>query len=827
MATLLSAVHEPTGACTQQITAALDPEFLALLRWDWDLRIVFYPKSHPVLGMPDCQVKGCQRGSSRNGPLCDGCLRRHSQSGQALEDFLATATRSGRAVGIGELSCEVTGCARPAKGTRVALCATHYDQQTRALRVPLEEFLAHPAVRPLDGFGMCQVAACHRRRSGRKHPYCAPHAHLLARLVRSGTFGGDEEAWRRTARAIVTDREVSLRGLPLRVVAELLYTLQVRTAKEVRTRDYYLRPLCDQLRAGHSPSLEAFTEAHGAKVSAQTRSILAVALPALKRLGTTPETERHHDVWDLAVFGHSGRLDFTGLHQRPMREAMKVWAYDDLPRRRGKDVRGSCQMTITAMALLSESLRLQRPDAGHTPQLLGRTDIVGFLNRLAFLVDEGKLSAYARLKAVRNVRSALIRIRSLGLTRPGEFLEGLPQDFIVIPEDVPDELEDTEAGKDLPDEVMRQLCNHLDLLEQIGTREVRVATELLIDTGRRPDEIHKLPWDCLQTDPDGSLVLLYDNSKEYRLGRRLPIGKETAAVITEQQKRVRTRFPHTPVSELKLLPAGRANPEGKKSMSAIQWAHRQWVLALPEIVVPVVVEVGGQPGTRMLAFDKDKIFPYAYRHSYAQRHADAGVAPDVLKALMDHRQLKTTLGYYRVGEERRREAVNRVVALQFDRHGNRVWRKAQGLMDSEHVRRAIGEVATAYGLCKEPSNVAAGGQSCPLRFRCLGCEHFHTDVSYLPDLEAYLADLLRSREKLMSTFEADDWARSEAMPSEEEIRRVRRLINRVKADLDDLNAEDRAQIEQAVSMVRRGRTVMLGMPRVGQPLPDVRPWRSA
>lgn len=41
--------------------------------------------------------------------------------------------------------------------------------------------------------------------------------------------------------------------------------------------------------------------------------------------------------------------------------------------------------------------------------------------------------------------------------------------------------------------------------------------------------------------------------------------------------------------------------------------------------------------------------------------------------------------------------------------------------------------------------------------------------------------------RLMSAFEADDWARSEAMPSEEEISRVRRLINRVKADLDDLS----------------------------------------
>ncbi|GGV01010.1 hypothetical protein ACIG0C_31830 [Kitasatospora aureofaciens] len=63
--------------------------------------------------------------------------------------------------------------------------------------------------------------------------------------------------------------------------------------------------------------------------------------------------------------------------------------------------------------------------------------------------------------------------------------------------------------------------------------------------------------------------------------------------------------------------------------------------------------------------------------------------------------------------------------------------KAKALLDSEHARRAIGEVAVPYGVCTEPSNVAAGGQDCPVRFRCVGCGHFRTDVSYLPDLEAY------------------------------------------------------------------------------------------
>jgi integrase len=45
-------------------------------------------------------------------------------------------------------------------------------------------------------------------------------------------------------------------------------------------------------------------------------------------------------------------------------------------------------------------------------------------------------------------------------------------------------------------------------------------------------------------------------------------------------------------------------------------------------------------------FDKARIIPYAYRHSYAQRHADAGVAPDVLRELMDHTVLDTTRLYY-------------------------------------------------------------------------------------------------------------------------------------------------------------------------------------
>ena len=92
------------------------------------------------------------------------------------------------------------------------------------------------------------------------------------------------------------------------------------------------------------------------------------------------------------------------------------------------------------------------------------------------------------------------------------------------------------------------------------------------------------------------------------------------------------------------------------------------------------------------------------RQCWRQRH---GVAE-----LMDHRMITTTQGYYRIGAERRREAVDRVTTMQFDQHGNRVWRQAGVMLDSEHQRRAVGEVAVTYGGCSEPANVAADGQDC-------------------------------------------------------------------------------------------------------------------
>jgi rRNA maturation endonuclease Nob1 len=197
------------------------------------------------------------------------------------------------------------------------------------------------------------------------------------------------------------------------------------------------------------------------------------------------------------------------------------------------------------------------------------------------------------------------------------------------------------------------------------------------------------------------------------------------------------------------------------------------------------------------------------------------VAVEVLRELLGHRSLKPTQGYYRVTELRVRAAVERVSRHQFDGQGRRVLREVAHTLEVEHARARVGQVAVPFGICTEPSNVKAGGNACPYRYVCGGCGHFRSDPSYLPELKSYLQQLLADRERILAAADLEDWARTAAAPSEQEIQRYRDLIRRVEADLESLSDEDRKQIADAVRVLRTTRQVVhLGMPRVRPPNPS-------
>jgi integrase len=812
MTALAAARHIHT--CTDEpepllsrLTAATSQDFLREAGWDPRSLVLTLSAAHPMLGWDVCAVPGCGamvEGSKAAG-LCATCGKHRAETGRV-------PTTSPKTFTIGEGTCRV-GCPRPWESRRRPLCAAHEHRRGKVLKIPLEAFLARADVVPLPGFGACAVLACTRLRYSGTSPFCQAHQTRWTNQARLGPQP-DRDKWCRTESAVAEEGRISLRGLPPLVVAEVLYGLQQRCAEGTKTHRAVLRPLCDRLRRIEVSSI-ADLEPPGRR---QQRDLWRSLDTHCRRALSSPAEEQTKGRWDLMVLGHRGSLDFTVIGQPWLREAAKRWVAEDLPRRRGPNAANLWQYTLANLVELATSLRVQRDDHGELPAALGRSDIVAFTNRLAFLQHEGTLSPGRRIDILRNVRTVLDSARWQGLTRPGQPLAGLPDDFSVLKEDIPSKDRSDVPGRSLPIEIMRQLCQGLPAVTQVTTcQDAQLAIELLIDTGRRPEEICSLPWDCLKTDSQGKHVLLWDNLKCQRPGRELPITDATARLVAEQQQCVRARFPHTPAAELRLIPAPKMNPHGTKPFrpATLNEIHRAWVDSLP----PLVIQLGGKEAK----FDKQRVFPYAYRHTYAQRHADAGVPVDVLRELLDHESMDTTRGYYRVGAERRREAVDKVANHQFDRHGQRVWREAEALLDAERTRHAIGQVAVPYGTCHEPTNVQADGGSCPFRFRCVGCDHFRTDVSYLPDLTTYLQDLLRDRERILAATDLDEWARADALPSEEEIRKVRALVHRVREDLDGLTDEERAEIDQAVAVVRRTRQLVhLGMPQVRAPHPDLR-----
>lgn len=807
MTTGVAAVAEPILRDeVAEYRSHLDEEFLTAAGWDPLTEVLAPPADHPLLGFQPCQVHGCQGEAGVSDGLCAACRSNFRRSDLGMSAFLAagpTRTRHN-----GELICAVNGCPRPARNHRLEICTAHERQRER-LNLPLSAFLEHPDLKPRRSFGECRVSACRRQAHSRRSGLCKPHETRWRKDRRQPTAF---EAWCRSTYPVArTGHELVLRGLAPLVQAQILLGVQERCRQDVRTYLYQLRVLCRHVRSTRCPSIVDFDVA----LVAQHHRVLVFDLQqAALKVRASPEAEQHKDVWNLAVLGHGRRkvMDFTGISQPWLRAAVKRWIAEELPLRRGEDPAGVLRAHVRSVEELSASLRLHRDDNGNHPAGLGRVDVVAFLNRLKYRESTGQMSPSGRIRTGQKVALVLRGCRALGLARPGQPMAGLPDDFDLRRDDIPQPARNDLPGRALPVEVLNQLIAALPGLEDEAGSTLRAAVELIMDTGRRPTEICKLPRDCLHQDADGKYALVYTDFKNNRADRRLPITDATANLIIAQQQRVRSRFPDTPAADLVLFPRATRNRDGTRPITDILLGatHRKWVAALP----PLVLQDGRE-------FDRAGVFLYAYRHSFAQRHADAGTPVDVLRDLMGHRSMSTTQGYYSITTKRVRTAVDQLATFQFDRNGTRVWRQARSLLESEHQRRAVGQIAVPFGVCTEPSNVKAGGQACPFRFRCMGCGHFRSDPSYLPELRGYLDTMLKSQERLRAATELDDWARAEAMPSDEEIRRIRRLIRRIEDDLARLDEPDQRQIQHAVQVVRATRqTTHLGMPPVRPPAAD-------
>jgi hypothetical protein len=273
--------------------------------------------------------------------------------------------------------------------------------------------------------------------------------------------------------------------------------------------------------------------------------------------------------------------------------------------------------------------------------------------------------------------------------------------------------------------------------------------------------------------------------------RRLPITTGTAQIIMGWREH-RAGLATPPAQRRWLFPSPLLRAQrshGHLTPAAVARAFKAWVARIG----PIDGELRGPDG-RPVPFDASLITPYALRHAYAQRHADAGVPVDVLKELMDHVSVTTTMGYYRIGLKRKQQAIRSVGSLATDAAGNPV-----PFTSPAAYERA--SVAVPFGNCTEPSNVRAGGGACPIRSQCAGCGFYRPDPSYLPALEQHIASLRADRETALAIGVADYVLANLAA----EIDAFTAVAEAMRRRLSQLDPGQRAEVEEASRILRRAR----------------------
>jgi integrase len=780
--------------------------------WDAEDRVLLFTRDDPWILSFCCRVSGCdyQPRNKHKAKLCEGHHRLWQEAGKPDVAVWVSTVKSDPvqrlcAVGRGVNSCQ-----------RVAAIDGLCDNHARQLRTgPLTKGRLIEEGKPYAAPPPCSVAHCPRRAHSwrwRDLTLCRPHIDKATRY--SSSHPDAAMSWWATAVAPMRVGVFAFSGLTERAQNEILFGLQQSQLHERSIHAYDVRAIIEWMRDAHIDSCLAM-DADEPPLTRSASDFLVWVQRRLRWRLTSPEQERRKDVWDLMVFDQTDAararhrtLDFTRIHQDWLREVTKAWAYAKMP------TVGTYwpRKVLIDVELLSDAIAAG-PSGGHRPGDVGRADVERFFHlvRGRSQEDGTPYSGSTRQAMVHHVRSFLADAATLGL------LKGVQPGFSILKgEGVKVAVAQRDVGRrSIPETVIAELDKHLDLLGRhpvrgpasgLGPQLQRLAYELLRDTGRRVGEVGALRCDCIWRDNDGSAWLLYDNVKSARLDRRIPIFESLARSVEQVAADVTALFPDTPRSDTALFPAQVQNRLGRRSISGgtIRIWLRTWIDQIPGLTGQVFDDDG-----ELRSFPDVKVHPHAFRHSYAQRLADSGAPLDVTQKLMDHGSPMTTQGYYEVSRPRLRKAVRAVEKITVDRDG---MRERKSSVDPI-VTTGIRAVAVPYGLCREPSNVKAGGHDCPIRYQCAGCGHFETNPSYLPELRERLDQLLRSREAGLA-MGAAEWA----LPHQQEIDRYRDMIADMEQQLSRLEADERRTIAEASALLRRTRRtapVFLGQLTIG------------
>jgi integrase len=811
-AVALDEARFPLKAWAGWLERQIDPNWRAD-EWDSGTLLFTGDPDNQNTGVYWCVTVACATATRTQG-MCTECERTFRAGHLARDEFIATHVpsykiqRAGRAKPRCNVRSGESQCGRPARAR--GLCYPHYGSWRQAsARIPnldFDQWLSTAQVHSSSAPESCLVDGCTEERQ-HSLGLCVNHAWKRRRSTEPF------DQWLAAQTPALTARHFTLKPLQPLARLELLYVLQQRDIRghkvvpaEVRMLVRNLTSVLHLVGMDRGQLRDLLVPAQRTNMTIYVNQIQSILQAGFDRMNGIEPTDKL--IWDLNLVDvasdasptgrrlNGGYFDFTVVAQPWLRSVLMQWAKNTDPP--GHRIRGM----LKAATIASNALE-RRPGGGHDQDCLGADDIDAVMRALfsAGPTDGSSYTARTRQQLAKLFLDLLDYGRRTGR------LDKVPLAFSFNPAahrapKVESENEDL-IGKAVPEYIIAQLDARIAELgknyvygamtdEQVE-RMFQTAYVILRDTGRRPNEIASLRTNCVARD-DG-YTLTWDNHKTKRYGRRLPITTETAEVILDWLT-IREQLDTPDHSATYLFPP--KSPRSRLPHMRPQYIAdviRLWVKSLPAIHSDVVGP-DGQP----MPFDRSLIYPYAFRHAYAQRHADAGVPVDILRDLMDHVHSDVTMGYYKITLKRKREAVDLMSRLTVDRTGSPVATPP----DAYELR----SVAVPFGNCIEPSNVKAGGQACPIRFQCSGCSFYRPDPSYLPAIDEHVNSLRADKETALA-IGADDFVIrnfSDQISSFDQVR------DKMRESLVKMEPAERERIEEAGAVLRKARAAQVRTP---------------
>ncbi|RSM64889.1 hypothetical protein DMB66_18410 [Actinoplanes sp. ATCC 53533] len=783
--------------------------------WDGQRQLFTGDVDHPRTAVWRCVTRACANAVTGRVGICRTCEEALAGSGLGREEFAATfVPQLQRRPGFVPEPCALVRggvrCGR--EGIQAGLCKRHHGMfQHWCSSHPDRDrarWMAVAGAHPLPAEPPCAVTGCPRQQE-HTNGLCALHRIRWQTHCRDRRPQPALDVWIATQTPYLGMNQFSLAPAGQVLRAELLYGLQQRDERGGKIDPQAVRwavkhlhrlPSLALATAGQKDPRGLGANSNGVAVIREVAWAVEVGFERFR--GIDPADKR---TWDLVAVGvpssaslsgrrrHAGSAAFNEFPQPWMRDLTWEWA------RAMRPTSSVLRLRLRGCLIAAQALTA-RPGGGTDPAALQFADMTAVAQAFRQLrnADGTAMSSKTR----QDLQAAFYTVLDFG--RAAGLLDRLSGSFARHSSHriVADEPNEDEVGKAVPESVIRQLDANLDLLGrdfvygQLRPHDITAMFQttyvLLRDTGRRPWEICNLHLDCVESQ-DGDYSLIWNNRKGRRNRRRLPITAATAhAVLTWREHRLALAVPPRSKNHLPAI----TNDSGDDHLRPgnLSRAIRAWADAIPALDS----EILGPDGTR-LPLDRMLIYPYAFRHSYAQRHADAGVDLDVLRELMDHKSVETTLGYYTVSLKRKREAVKTVRLRVVDRHG----RAAPMASNTAYEARSV---AVPFGNCIEPSNVKAGGKGCPIRFQCAGCGFYRPDPSYLPAVEDHVRSLKADRETALAMDAADFVVRN----LEDQVTAFGDVAERMRHSMQELTPEERTEVEQASSVLRKTRAAAAG-----------------